>query len=78
MAAATGLASIEKLTEDNYEIWKVKMKSDLVYNDLWQYTDGTIEKPEQGTADQVQTWVKRDSKALALINLSVSPASLVT
>ena len=30
------------------------------------------EKPEQGTADEVQAWVKRDSKALALINLSIS------
>ena len=76
MAAATGLASIEKLTEENYELWKVQMKSVLVYNDLWQYTDGTIEKPGQGTADQVQVWVKKDSKALALINLSVSHSQL--
>ena len=54
IATATGLASIDKLTEENYELWKGQMKSVLVYNDFWKYTDGTIEKLEQGTADQVQ------------------------
>ena len=63
MAAARGLASIEKLTETNYELWKVQIKSVLVYNELWQYTEGRISKPEQGIVDEVQAWVKRNTKA---------------
>lgn len=45
MAIAAGLANIEKLTETNYELWKVQMRSILVFNDLWQYVDGTEIKP---------------------------------
>lgn len=40
MASASGFSNIEKLTESNYELWKVQMKSILVYNDLWSYVDG--------------------------------------
>jgi hypothetical protein len=72
MASASGLSNIEKLTENNYELWKVHMKSVLVYNDLWQYVDGTEVKPRENAHD----WIKKDSKALALINLSISHSQL--
>lgn len=72
MATAAGFANIEKLTETNYELWKVQMKSILVFNDLWQYVDGTEIKPP-GSA---QEWIKRDAKALALINLSITHGQL--
>jgi len=72
MASASGLSNIEKLTENNYELWKVHMKSVLVYNDLWQYVDGTEVKPNENAHD----WIKKDSKALALINLSISHSQL--
>lgn len=72
MAGAHGLASIEKLSENNYEIWKIQMKSVLIYNDLWAYIQGTEIKTEQNA----QEWERRDSKALALINLSITPGQL--
>lgn len=72
MAAATSLANIEKLTEANYELWKVQMKSVLVFNELWQYIDGTDVKPLANAQD----WIKKDSKALALINLSITHGQL--
>jgi len=72
MASAGGLSNIEKLTESNYELWKVQMKSILVYNDLWQYVDGTEIKSPENAHD----WIKKDSKALALINLSISHSQL--
>lgn len=72
MATSTGFANIEKLTEDNYELWKVQMKSVLVFNDLWPYVDGTEAKPEQNAEE----WTKKDSKALALINLSITHSQL--
>lgn len=68
MAFASGFSNIEKLTESNYELWKVQMKSVLVYNDLWQYVDGTEVKPLENAHD----WIRKGSKALALINLSIS------
>ncbi|KMQ83551.1 retrovirus-related pol polyprotein from transposon tnt 1-94, partial [Lasius niger] len=48
------------------------MKSVLVYNDLWQYVDGTEVKPPENA----QNWIRKDSKALALINLSISHSQL--
>jgi hypothetical protein len=72
MATATGFANIEKLNENNYELWKVQMKSVLIFNDLWGYVDGTEVKPEADAQD----WTKKDSKALALINLSISHSQL--
>jgi len=48
------------------------MKSILVFNDLWQYVDSTEVKP----AVNVNEWVRKDSKALALINLSITHGKL--
>lgn len=62
MAAATSLANVEKLTEANYELWKIQMKSILVFNELWQYVDGTEVKPLANAQD----WIKKDSKALGV------------
>lgn len=67
MTAATSSVNIEKLTESNYELWKIQMKSVLVFNEMWQYVDGTEMKP----LANAQEWIKKDSKALALINLSI-------
>lgn len=72
MASATTFSNVEKLNESNYELWKIQMKSVLVYNDLWQYVDGTEIKP----LENAQDWVRKDSKALALINLSISHGQL--
>lgn len=72
MTAATSLANIEKLTESNYELWKIQIKSVLVFNELWQYVDGTEVKP----LVNAQEWIKKDSKALALINLSITHGQL--
>ena len=72
MAAPAGLSSIEKLTEENYELWKVHMKSVLIFNDLWSYVDGT----EVKTDANVAVWTTKDSKALALINLSITHGQL--
>ena len=72
MATATGFSNVERLTEENYDLWKVHMRSVLVFNDLWPYVSGTKEKP----ADNSEDWETKDSKALALINLSVTHSQL--
>jgi len=73
MASSIGsIANVEKLTENNYELWKVQMRSVLVFNDLWHYVDGSEAKPNVNAQD----WLKKDAKALALINLSISQNQL--
>ncbi|XP_054010889.1 uncharacterized protein LOC128893723 [Hylaeus anthracinus] len=73
MAAFNMFSNIEKLTEHNYDLWKVQIKSILIYNDLWQYVVGSEVKPEENP----QEWIKKDGKALALINLSVTHSQLL-
>ncbi|XP_076285567.1 uncharacterized protein LOC143211620 [Lasioglossum baleicum] len=63
---------IPKLGEKNYETWKIQVKSLLVYNELWTYTNGT----EPKTAENQREWDKKDDKALALILLSVQENQL--
>ncbi|CAK9829718.1 Retrovirus-related Pol polyprotein from transposon TNT 1-94 [Anthophora retusa] len=72
MASMHSLASVEKLNEENYELWTVHMKSILVLNDLWPFVDGTEEKP----AENAQEWIKKDTKALALINMNIKQSQL--
>jgi len=67
MVTATGFMNIEKLKKDNYELWKIQMKSVLVFNDLWPYVDDTSVKP----TTNADVWIKNDLKTLALINLSI-------
>lgn len=51
MASMGSLSNIEKLTEENYELWKVNIKSILIFNDLWSAVDVTElrlqERPEE-------------------------------
>lgn len=72
MASMNSIAHIERLTEDNYELWKIHMKSALVFNDLWSYVDGSEVKTEANQAD----WLKEDGKALALINMCIFQSQL--
>ncbi|CAK9833731.1 Retrovirus-related Pol polyprotein from transposon TNT 1-94 [Anthophora retusa] len=72
MASMHSLASVEKLNEENYELWTVHMKSILVLNDLWLFVDGTEEKP----AENAQEWIRKDTKALALINMNIKQSQL--
>ncbi|CAK9796277.1 Retrovirus-related Pol polyprotein from transposon TNT 1-94 [Anthophora plagiata] len=72
MATANAFGNIEKLNENNYDLWKVQMKSVLVFNDLWQYVNGD----EKITDANAHEWTRKDSKALALINLSVTYGQL--
>lgn len=69
-----GTQHIEKLYDNNYEVWRIQMKSVLVYNDLWGYVTGTIVKPE--VAAEAAAWTTRDEKALALIVLGVSKTEI--
>jgi len=72
MAVAHAMNNLEKLTEENFDSWKLQMKSVLVYNELWAYVNGT--KLPRNEDDQ--EWSMKNEKALALIVLSVSKGQL--
>lgn len=72
MAMTHGIQNIDKLIEDNYESWKLQMRSILVCNDLWNYMCGAIVKTDENAA----AWTVKDQKALALIVPSVSRGQL--
>ncbi|XP_071648509.1 uncharacterized protein [Temnothorax longispinosus] len=72
MAATSTLNNLEKLTEDNFDSWKLQMKSVLIYNELWGYVSGTKIRREPADLE----WSAKDEKALALIVLSVTKSQL--
>lgn len=72
MSVTIGTQNIEKLNDTNYESWKIQIKSILVCNELWKYTNGT----EVLTDENSNVWISKDEKALALILLSVSKNQL--
>jgi len=45
MAIPTVFMNIEKLNEENYEMWKIHLRRTLILNDLWQYVDRKTVKP---------------------------------
>ena len=67
-------SSIEKLNRENYDTWKMQMKAILVKDDLWEYADGTISKPQ--AADEASLWNERDGKAQNDIILAMSSSEL--
>jgi len=45
---------IERSNEENYETWKIHMRSALILNDFWQYVNGTAVKP----TTNAEEWMK--------------------
>lgn len=72
MAMWNSTQNIEKLSEDNYESWKLQMKSVLICNELWSYANGSEVKTEENRVE----WTRKDQKALTMITLSISRGQL--
>lgn len=66
---SSGLYSIDKLDDDNYDSWIVQMRAVLVHCDLWSYVSGTTAEPDENDGAGVLTWKAKDEKALATILL---------
>lgn len=64
----TGIVS-GKLSEENYENWKECLKSYLISEGLWGVVSGHETKPEE-TSEQYDLWVKKNAKALHVIQIS--------
>ncbi|GBN43408.1 hypothetical protein AVEN_82718-1 [Araneus ventricosus] len=79
--ASFGTMRIELLTRDNYETWKIQMRTLLVKSDLWTYVGGLKVKPEliDGNAESREAWcewTETGEKAKADLILCISPAEL--
>lgn len=75
----SGNIKFDKLNKDNYDTWRLQMKSMLVKDGLWDYVNGTECLPEETPTNalQIVKWTKNDEKALADIMLSVSASEIL-
>ncbi|KAH8395739.1 hypothetical protein KR215_005816, partial [Drosophila sulfurigaster] len=67
------LYQIEKLEEKNYDSWCIHMRCVLVHAELWQLASGALKLED---ASEGFDWHGKDSKALAMITLSVKTSQL--
>jgi hypothetical protein len=77
---AGNVGRIELLGKDNYDTWKLQMQAVLTKNDLWEYVNGGMVKPEPGennaNAANIQEWTRNDAKARSDMILSISTSEL--
>jgi hypothetical protein len=66
---------IDKLDSDNYELWRLQMRSVLIHSELWSYANGSVPKPKE--KEEVLQWELKNEKALASILLCVKSSQLV-
>lgn len=83
MAGSSNNMRLELLSKDNYDTWTMQIEALLTRNELWGYTNGTIQKPnlETGTNEASsraaqEQWEKRDKMAKADLILSIQPSEL--
>lgn len=65
---------IDKLDENNYDLWSIQMRSVLIHAGFWKIVNGTIKK--EGNEAATAKWDADDEKALASIFLGVKPTQL--
>lgn len=65
---------IPPLTKENYDTWKIHVKTLLVKNDAWAYVSGRKTRPAAGP--EAAVWQDADEKAMADITLAISADQL--
>src|SRR5436190_5413239 len=72
----TGLlpTRIETLGRENFDTWKIQIEALLIKNYLWEYVNGTKEKPADETS--ATDWVTNDRKARSDLILAINPSEL--
>jgi len=69
------VTNIEKLNKDNFDTWKLQIEAVLIKNDHWDYVNGKLLKPAEGSEDE-KKWFQADQKARADIILAINPSEL--
>lgn len=65
---------IELLGRSNFDTWKIQIEALLIKNDLWNYVNGDIKKPQN--AVEIGAWELLDKKARSDLILSMQPSEL--
>jgi len=74
-AAGTGSIKIEKLTKTNFHEWRQRIKMGLVLRDLDDMLDEDG-KPTDAETLELAVWKRRDTKASAIIGLTLGSEQL--
>lgn len=70
------LSDSDKLTDNNYHIWKIKIETLLRAKNAWQIALEKEDKPKTAGAD-LTSWEERDSAGVIVLKLSISDPLLV-
>ena len=74
MDSGGGNPKIDKLTESNLHVWEHKVELILAFRRLNLHIGDSAAKPSP--SDQAETWLKQDTKAKAIIGLTLSDRHL--
>lgn len=65
---------IDPLRKDNFDTWSVQAQAVLIKNSLWEYVEGTAEKPNEAVA--LKAFEAKDLLAKSELLLLISPSEL--
>jgi DNA-directed RNA polymerase subunit F len=72
MADFVSTSNIEKLNEDNYSDWSIRLKFDLRRQGLWELIEGNqTTPPPKGKEGDYSKWDMKAGKALSILALTV-------
>lgn len=72
----TGLSETNKLTGNNYNVWKIKMEALLRAKNAWKLTIGE-EKMPNAKGDAQKNWKERNNVGVITLKLSISDYLLI-
>lgn len=74
MDQSSGPIKVDKLTADNFYVWKQKIKLVLSFRELDEFIDANVAPPT--SEPDLRSWTSKDNKAMAIIGLSLSDSHL--
>lgn len=71
-------SSIQALSKENYDTWKIQMEALLIQKKLWRFAEGTSIKPAEasGNEEAIAKWTEGDQSARASMILAIAPSEL--
>jgi hypothetical protein len=70
--SSLGNLVFEKLTRDNFILWKTQVISIMRGAQVFGYLDGTISEPMRTDAEAHGRWVAQDLQVMGFLNASLS------
>lgn len=73
---------VEKLNNQNYETWRIRVQMLLIKEDLWEFLESDCPNPVKNNTDEITNqleinlWRRKDQKAIATIILLIDDTQL--